>query len=192
MSWGSVTLNSQPCPSGYPPNCTVNTITLATTGSDAGIFTITVTVTSLPVVKGGVTISPRSAKFAIVINPPSSWFQGSNVYLGLLGVGAGKTSSASAGIGYNIHGLPSSVNFQSNGKTYSFEWESTANTNSTNRVVTTSTDVVSQNVTDTSINNYLSSCGLTCNPLILFLGVIVGIYQGFGWHINFVFFFFPC
>jgi len=192
LNWGTIQRNSQKCPSGYPSNCTVDTITLATTGSDAGTCTITATVTSLPVSVNGVLITPKYMKVALDINNPYP-SQGSNVYLGILAVGAGKTSSASADVGLNRHGLPTSIDFTTNGKTCSFQWESTisATVSSSKRVVTTSSNVITQNITGDSISNYLSNCGISCSPFVLILGVIVDFCQANGWSIIFVFFSFP-
>jgi len=166
---------------------------MSTTGSDAGKVTITVLVASLPVVAGGIKVLPNGAKIILSINTNPYPSQASNVYLGILAVTAGKTSSASVTVGFN-RGSPNSFQFVGNdGIVYAATFEPNAITasSSSKRDVTTSTNVISQYYNDTSINNYLANCGLECNALIGLLGVIVDVYQAFGWHINFVFFSFP-
>jgi len=191
-SWAAVQISTYACPSGYPANCTVTVLTLATTGSNAGYVTITVTLSSLPVFVDGVLITPNKLKIALLINYPwSSLFPnpGGNLYLGVLGVGAGKTSSAVANIGFE-NGVPSSVDFvSSNGKTTgSFTWESECNSTTT---TTTTAAIVTQSYTDATISNYISTCNPNCNIVILAIDVIINLYAAFGWRFNFIFFSIP-
>jgi len=195
MTWSS-SLSSQPCPSGYPANCTVNTITLSSTGTYAGVVTITVTVTSSPVNVNGVLISPNAAKIDFECNNPFP-SQGSNVVFVVFGFGAGLTASGSAGVVLNKNG--GEISFAANNINYSFQWvgtvDCTSSSSSSKRAVasnySTSANVVSTTYTDTAINNYLSGCGSTCNAFVAALGLIVDFCALNGWRINIVLFSFP-
>jgi len=195
LTWTSVTHIAYPCTgTNDPSNCTAHifSMTGSTNGTSNAVVKLDFTVATHPVLVTGpggysVSLDGDRGEIDVTINYPWTSLKNTrpNPSLALLTSAGGK-----AGVGGAVFAAGTTsaqVSFSvSAGKGTTFGWLPQATTpNNTN------SQVYVQTYTDTEINSKcgpLSNCSFAGAILVVYLKIVVGVINGFGWACEFIIF----